>query len=159
MDYFFLTIKHKWYVFLAGRKTGVPLWRLIKHDWSKFTLAEYPHYQRQFFGDKNCPGFPAAWLHHQNLNDHHWEYWVPRSGHTQDGRKRFNPIEMPWVCVREMVADWMAAGKAYQGEWPDKNRFQWLIDNQYDMNLHPITKSKIVYILKDLGFNLEFIEL
>jgi hypothetical protein len=35
VKYFWLTIMHKWFVFLAGFKTGAPLWRLIIHDWSK----------------------------------------------------------------------------------------------------------------------------
>jgi len=32
MKYFILTLKHKWFVFLAGLKTKAPLWRLIIHD-------------------------------------------------------------------------------------------------------------------------------
>ena len=50
-----------------------------------------------------------AWQHHKGHNDHHYEYWVDNldSGGT--------PIEMPINCVLEMVADWMAAGKAYKG--------------------------------------------
>lgn len=84
MQYFLLTLKHKWYVFLAGLKTGAPLYNLIVHDWTKFTWAELPHYQRQFFGDKGNPdGFAAAWLHHQNHNPHHWEFWLPRTGHSK----------------------------------------------------------------------------
>lgn len=34
-------LKHKWFVLLAGLEVGVPLWRLIIHDWSKFTPAEF----------------------------------------------------------------------------------------------------------------------
>ena len=53
MKYFWLTIKHKWFVFLAGLKIGAPLWRLITHDMSKLSWREFKHYQRQFYGDKN----------------------------------------------------------------------------------------------------------
>lgn len=177
MNYFWLTIKHKWFVFLAGLKTGVPLWRLIIHDWSKFTPSELPHYQRQFFGDKDDPlGFAAAWLHHQNHNPHHWEYWLPRSGHAKhndDERYKIQahgdgyplwiydfekekqitpkiaddfaedanqiytlkeylnnidliPIDMPEWAIREMIADWMGAARAYEGQWPVDGNWEWM---------------------------------
>jgi hypothetical protein len=75
VKYFWLTLKHKWFVFISGLKLGVPIWRLIKHDWTKFLPSELPHYQRQFFGAADDPrGYIKCWLHHQNSNDHHWEY-------------------------------------------------------------------------------------
>jgi len=55
MKYFILTLKHKWFVFLAGLKIGVSKWQLIKHDLSKFSISELPHYQRQFFGKADDP--------------------------------------------------------------------------------------------------------
>jgi len=76
--------KHKAFVLRAGLKTGAPIWRLVIHDWSKFTPAEAPHYGRQFFGARDDPeGFARAWLHHQNANPHHWEFWISRSGHER----------------------------------------------------------------------------
>jgi len=112
-------VKHKWFVFVAGLHLGVPLGRLLVHDISKFTGAELPHYGRQFFGDKSDPiGFAGAWLHHQNHNPHHWEYWVPRSGHGTGPDYPANPLPMPETYVREMVADWMGASRAYDGAWP-----------------------------------------
>ena len=55
LKYIWLTVKHKVFVFRAGLRTKAPLWRLIIHDWSKFTPSEAPHYGRQFFGDKSDP--------------------------------------------------------------------------------------------------------
>lgn len=136
MNYFILTVKHKFFVFLAGLKTGAPIWNLIIHDWSKFTPSEYPHYQRQFFGDKGDPkGFAVAWLHHQNYNPHHWEYWITRSGH---GKGAFfdNILDMPEWAVREMIADWMGAGRAYEGQWPDINNWKWYNEN-YESKIRP----------------------
>jgi hypothetical protein len=83
---------HKWYVFKAGRVLGVPLWRLVRHDWSKFTPAEWGPYARHFYGDagrrhqaetKDKPyrnigddaAFQAAWQHHIEKNDHHYQHW------------------------------------------------------------------------------------
>jgi hypothetical protein len=34
--YLSYVVRHKWFVLLAGIKTGAPLWRLLIHDWSKF---------------------------------------------------------------------------------------------------------------------------
>ena len=82
--YCWLTTKHKVFVFRAGLKVGAPIWRLVIHDLSKYTPAEAPHYGRQFFGDKSQPDqFAAAWLHHQNRNPHHLEYWISRTGHDR----------------------------------------------------------------------------
>ncbi len=119
IQYLWLTLKHKVFVFRAGLRTGAPLWRLIIHDWSKFMPAEAPYYGRQFFGAADDPlGFSKAWLHHQHINPHHWEYWILVSGHNRGGFKDLDPLPMPMWAVREMVADWMGATRAYEGEWP-----------------------------------------
>ena len=129
MKYFWLTIKHKWFVFLAGLKTGAPIWRLMIHDWTKFLPSELPHYQRQFFGKADDPwGFISCWLHHQNHNPHHWEYWIPRTGHNR-GLPPFpdgEPVPMPEWAIREMVADWMGASRVYEGKWPKPGEWVWL---------------------------------
>lgn len=130
LRYMWLTTKHKVFVFRAGLKTRAPLWRLVIHDWSKFTPSEAPHYGRQFFGSKDDPdGFARAWLHHQNANPHHWEYWISRTGH--DRASHINgALYMPRWAVREMVADWMGASRAYEGSWPrDLQSWRWLREN------------------------------
>lgn len=110
-------IRHKWFVFRAGLKTGAPLWRLVIHDWSKLTRAEWSPYVRSFYGpqprtDTVKAAFDAAWLHHQHANRHHWQHWVLRedSGATK-------VLPMPERFAREMVADWMGAGRAITGRW------------------------------------------
>jgi hypothetical protein len=40
--YFTYLVRHKWFVFLAGRRTGVPPRRLLIHDWSKFLPFHLP---------------------------------------------------------------------------------------------------------------------
>lgn len=124
MQYLLLTLKHKWFVFLAGLKLGVPVLQLILHDISKLMPWELPHYQRQFFGKANDPkGFINCWIHHQNHNKHHWEYWIPRTGHNRCNPQYPDdvPVEMPERYVKEMIADWLGAGRAYEGKWPDQN--------------------------------------
>lgn len=148
LKYLCLTIKHKWYVGLAGLKVGVPVWRLIVHDWTKFLPCELPAYGRQFFGDKGDPyGFAKAWAHHQNYNPHHWEYWIPRTAHNKSGYPDNVPLPMPETYVREMVADWMGASKAYTGSW-DMN--EWLDKNLLKMVLHGDT----ITVLRDVLISL-----
>src|ERR1041384_1906335 len=47
--YFQYILRHKWFVFLAGLKTGAPIWLLIIHDWSKFLPSEFFPYTDYFY--------------------------------------------------------------------------------------------------------------
>lgn len=133
--------RHKWFVFRAGLKTGAPIWRLLIHDWSKLTPAEWGAYVRSFYGpqprtDAVKTAFNAAWLHHQHHNPHHWQHWVLRE---DSGKVKTLPMPSGLVC--EMVADWMGAGRAITGkwevaEWYDKNRdtIQLAESTRYDVH-------------------------
>jgi hypothetical protein len=135
--------RHKWFVFVAGRRTHAPLWRLLIHDWSKMTRAEWSPYVRSFYGPwsyKQRPlevvaAFDAAWLHHQHANKHHWQHWVLRedSGATK-------VLEMPDPLVREMVADWMGAGRAITGKWEVA---AWYEANREKILLGPETRIRV----------------
>lgn len=151
--YLLSLLRHKWYVFLAGRVTGVPLWRLVIHDWSKFTPAEFGRYARNFHGDySESPAdketvsleFACAWLHHENLNPHHWGYWIPRSG-----RYAGQPLPMPETYVRGMVADWMGAGRAYTGSW---DIAAWLNANGPKMSFHDETVRLVATVMTEMGY-------
>ncbi len=78
-------------------------------------------------GNGNDP-FDAAWLKHLHRNPHHWQHWVLRedSGGTK-------VLEMSDTSRREMLADWMGAGKALGfGD----NPVNWFIKNRKHMVLH-----------------------
>jgi hypothetical protein len=117
-------IKHKWFVLLAAYRMfpiSAPYWRLLIHDWTKFMPCEAIPYARWFYGKKhNEEEFAYAWLHHQNYNQHHWEFWVSRSGHNSDNGVD-GSLDMPTAAIIEMVADWFGASRAYSGKWPDKD--------------------------------------
>ena len=158
--YFKSVLQHKYYVFVAGAALNVPIWRLVVHDWQKFSPYEFGAYARKFAmlpNEKHSMAkwqisdieqeFTYAWLHHENTAPHHWGYWIPRSGnHT--GR----PLEMPETYVREMIADWMGASKAYTGNW---DMVEWLNtqnENKTWGNMHTDTFYLIVQLLYDLGY-------
>ncbi len=137
-------IRHKYFVFLAGRRTKASLWRLIVHDWSKLTPTEWFPYVEKFYGEGgNQAGFDRAWLHHQHHNPHHWQHWVLK----EDGGMT-KLIPMPTVLVREMVADWMGAGRAITGRWEVAG---WYAKNQSKILLHPGTRVLVDEIIEDVS--------
>jgi hypothetical protein len=152
LRYLLYVVRHKWFVLLSGLRLGVPILRLVFHDWTKFTRAEWGPYVAFFYGhgmtrgqaaalDYNFPvddatelAFEYAWNHHQNHQDHHWQHWI-RFG--DDGT--ILALPMPDVCRREMLADWMGAGRAL-GK-PDTQA--WYMANKDKMRLHPETRAWI----------------
>lgn len=122
-------IKHKWFVLLAAYRMfplSAPYWRLLIHDWTKFMPCEAIAYARWFYGKKsNETEFAYAWLHHQNYNDHHIEYWFLRNC-TKNGEDV--ALDIPTVIIIEIVADWFGASRAYSGKWPDKD-WLWFHEN------------------------------
>jgi hypothetical protein len=136
----FLTIlRHKRFVYRAGRRLGVSRWRLLKHDLSKFSPREFLAYAQQFGPGKerNPSRFAAAWLHHVQHNDHHWEHWVL----PQPGKENVS-LDMPDQCIREMVADWLGASMAYEGYWPVKGKWRWYTENFKNIQLSSLTRLR-----------------
>lgn len=142
LNYLRYVLRHKWFVLLAGLRLGVPLWRLIVHDWTKFTPAEWSPYVAYFWGPKidgqHPPGvkdaFKEAWRHHWRHNSHHPEHW-------QDVRDdgSITAREMPLDDTREMIADWVGAGLA-QGK-PDTHA--WYEANRGRLILHSWTRMRV----------------
>ena len=154
MRYFWLVFKHKWFVLLAGlRLGGVPLWRLLIHDWTKF--LDYKYYNDFFFGSgRDEAGFAYAWLRHQNRHPHHWEYWIPRTVHNRlDGRNFSDnaPLDMPEWAIREMLADWLAASRSYEGKWPKHGDWPWLQTGFGKLRVSAATAARLRELLRQVG--------
>jgi hypothetical protein len=148
--YLKITFIHKWFVFLAGMRTGAPIWRLIIHDWTKLLPWNLSAYGRQFFGTADRPReFIHCWIRHQNMHPHHWEYWIPRTGHTRCEPPFPDnvPVAMPMWAVREMVADWLGAGRTYEGTWPNLYDWAWFQKNHRRMRLHSDTDARIAQVI------------
>jgi hypothetical protein len=139
-------VRHKYFVFRAGLKTGAPIWRLIIHDWSKLTPAEWGPYVRQFYDKENkIPGqFEKAWLHHIHKNPHHWNHWVLPGDSTHMDREHDRVLRMPDKLVREMVADWMGAGRAITGQW---DIVEWYRANSEKIQLHPGVRVQVANLI------------
>lgn len=153
LRFLWVLLQHKWFVLVAGLRCKVPLWRLIIHDWSKFTPTEFGRYARNFQGDySSSPNdrarvseeFALAWLHHENLNPHHWGYWIPRTG-----KMAGQPMAMPETYVRELIADCHGASRAYTGSW---DIAVWLNTNGRNWRLHDETERLIWSVMIELGY-------
>jgi hypothetical protein len=154
-------LRHKWFVFQAGRLLHVNWFQLLIHDWSKFTIGEWFPYVYFFYRRPNQPmgagktgymhkpgqdiAFDVAWNHHQKVNKHHWQFWVLIRDNDDP---KFLALPMPTKYVREMVADWMGAGMAQNN--PDVGA--WYQNNREKLILHPQTRGSVEGYLDALGF-------
>lgn len=139
LRYLWSVCKHKWYVFLECCKLGIP-WLGIIHDWSKFLPSEFFPYARYFYGQKTSwtmYNMNEAWLHHQHRNKHHWQRWVLRLDHPE--KRELTLYPMPDKYLKEMLADWHGAGRAYGN--PDTRG--WYLENRGKMQLNHVTMVEI----------------
>lgn len=92
LAYLKYVLRHKWFVFVAGTRLGIP-WLALLHDNSKFLPDEWRWYARHFYapdGTKQTwqgkdgffvdadhdTKFDRAWLKHIRRNRHHPQHWV-----------------------------------------------------------------------------------
>jgi hypothetical protein len=159
LKYLWYVLRHKYYVLIECYKLGI-LWRGLLHDLSKFSPSEWFPYVDYFYGNypvfKELPAgiksqyfgktqedveryFDIAWLNHQNLNKHHWQWWILQE---DDGGTK--ALEMPEVYRKEMLADWRGAGKAINGF---DDTYNWYLNNKDKMILHDNTREWIEEML------------
>lgn len=115
LNYLKYILVHKCWVWIYGRKVGVPLWNLFWHDWTKFFPDEFLYYRNTFYDSKTgkgqylkTPDFALAWNLHQKRNKHHWQAWV-----LIWDTGVIEAIPMDTVHIKEMYADWCGAGKMH----------------------------------------------
>lgn len=146
-------LRHKYFVLRAGLRLGVPLWRLVIHDWSKFLPCEWVPYANRFFmhavGPRKMhepgahPVFDLAWLHHLHLNRHHFQWWI-----TIGTDRIPRPLRMPETYIREMIADWVGASRAQGTSGSVASVQNWYDGNADRMLLHPETKWRVEALLR-----------
>ena len=149
LKYLKYLLLHKYWVFYAGLKLKVSIWRLLIHDWSKFLPCEWFSYTNYFYGYQNrqieknledVHNFEISWNHHQKFNKHHFQYWVL----IEDSGK-IKPLKMPEKYVREMSSDWLGAGRAITGKWEAWDYYQ---KNKENTLLHPESRELFERLLR-----------
>lgn len=151
-EYLMRILKHKWFVIVANYKYkfGVSVWRLIIHDISKLLPSEFFAYKEYLYTKSNIEDYTLAFTRHVNRNEHHWEYWIPKSGVRKD-----TPIGMSDQALKEMICDWFAASRVYEGKWPEPGYWNWFYNNYDDIkvNFHADTAREIdAILLGEMGF-------
>jgi len=139
-QYFKYLCRHKWYVLIECYRLGI-LWRGLVHDLSKFLPSEFFAYRNYFCGGYDHDMMPKpideafdyAWHWHLKRNKHHWQWWILK--YDEGNLKVF---EMPDVYRKEMLADWIGAGKAITGK---NGVFEWYQSNKNKMVLAEYTRS------------------
>jgi len=86
--------------------------------------------------------FNRAWLLHQQRNDHHWQHWVL---HEDDGGVMTLP--MPRSVCREMVADWMGAGRAITGRWETA---EWYAANKHKQIIDAGSRAFVESLIEEM---------
>ena len=149
LRYLAYVLRHKWHVFVACRGLNVPLWQAIVHDWTKFLPCEWSPYVQRFYGpappqrdQARGEAFDRAWNHHQKSNPHHRQYHVLVTESEASGTRA---LAIPPRYAREMVADWIGAGRA-QGK-PDVAA--WYAANAAKMVLHTDTRALVERLLAE----------
>lgn len=142
----------KWvrhYCFKAGM-----YWQGLTHDLSKYNPTEFLESVKYYQGNrspidacKEDKGFSQAWFHHKSHNKHHREFW------TDNYDKGTSCIPMPKQYAKEMLCDFLGAGRAYsrerftyQDEW-----FWWLNQLNRNICIHPMTAYFITDVLYGLN--------
>ena len=143
-------LRHKYYVFIYGRKLGIPL-RVLFHDMSKFAPVEFFESVKYYQGGKSSPinaakadkGYSMAWQHHKGRNPHHYEHWTDR---YDDGTVA---IKMPFKCVVEMIADYLGAAHAYHGKnFTLMMEYDWWLDKiKSNPKIHVETRNFVTAVL------------
>jgi len=143
---------HKYWVFIYCCKLGIPF-RGVIHDMSKFSWTEFSESVKYYQGGKKSPipvikaenGYSKAWQHHKGRNKHHYEYW------TDNYDLGTTAIEIPEKYVKELVADWMGAGRAYCGKsFTVDDEIKWWNNCKDAKFIHPKTKEKIAELFNKL---------
>ena len=117
------------------------------HDQSKWDQEEYDAYLAYFYPmddqDKDElieSAFDMAWLHHQKVTPHHWQYWIL----IRDEGKQV-PMDMPLKYVIEMLCDWQSMGYKY-----GDTAFDWWTNNKDKMIMSDNTRTLVDKYVKHL---------
>lgn len=122
----------------------------LLHDLSKYSPTEFWESVKYYRGtsspieaSKAKNGYSLAWFHHRGRNLHHHVTWIDNFDETGG-----TPILMPYKYFAEMICDFLAAGRAYQGK-----KFNFISEHKWWLN----KKSKGVAMPKNEIAMIDFI--
>lgn len=90
-------------------------------------------------------------MHHKGRNLHHFEYWNDINPTT----KKYEPVKMPLIYVKEMFCDRVAASKIYRGDnYTDSHPLEYFKRGNAAAFMHEETAlllEKLLIMLRDKG--------
>ncbi len=117
---------------------------ILMHDKSKYDRIEFIPYLNHFYPHLDYPDctsdYDFAWLHHQNINPHHWQYYVLIKDCGD-----IDILDMPLSYVCEMLCDW----HSFSYKDLESTAFNWFKSNSDNMMLSNNTLD-IIYKLIDV---------
>lgn len=120
--------------------------QISEHDASKYSDYEFNQYLHHFYPEKNHietdeekTEYDLAWLHHQNSNPHHWQYWVL----IKDDNANIIPLDIPENYIIEMLCDW----HSFSIKDPINTAENWYLQNEDSMILSTNTREIITNLL------------
>lgn len=167
--YLTYVLRHKWFVFVAGLKRGVPIGQLIVHDWSKFLPSEWWPYADYFYGHDGGSWAPVLAMAKAATGT---KVEPERRALYEEAYRRFDAFMLAfvkhlhrnphhwehWVLSgkdasrppkvfqiseryrREMLADWDGAGRAITGTWDTPT---WYAKNRDSQVMHHATRALV----------------
>lgn len=106
------------------------------HDDSKWDDPEWTAYLNHYYPTPEFPNnlqdYDFAWLHHQNCNKHHWQYWVLIK---DEGDIR--ALDMPFEHICEMICDW----HSFSARDEESSAYVWYQNNSDRFILSTRTKE------------------
>ena len=149
---------HKYWVAKYCFQLGL-YWRGVTHDLSKFHPIEFLESIKYYTGTsspinecKMDKGYSLAWQHHKGHNSHHYEYWIDLLDIGGE------PIKMPKDDLKELICDWIGAGKTYMGsDFTFEKELKYVSNRISNAKMHKNTKDAIyrIFVLlseSDLDF-------
>ena len=137
-------------------------WQGLTHDLSKYNPVEFFESVKYYQGTrspidaaKESKGCSDAWLHHKTHNKHHREYW------TDNYDSGTASICMPSKYAKEMLCDFLGAGRAYMGkDFTYQKEWDWWNNKLKEgIAIHPETAYFITAALYDLKETEDFVVL
>ena len=141
----------KYWVLRYAKQLGIPYQGLL-HDLSKFSWTEFSESVKFYQEGKSSPiiaaqnaqGYSLAWQHHKGRNTHHYEHWTDK---YDDGTIA---LKMPFKYAVEMIADYLGAGRVYNGSsFTLKGEYDWWKNRieECPPKMHKETQYFVSYIL------------
>jgi hypothetical protein len=133
---------HKYYVWIFGQALRVTPWRLLIHDWTKLLPIQLNGYVDYHKNNAIVTESTYRAIHdHFRRESHHWNHHVVMLDNG-DLSKEYSVVCLPMKDqdIREMVADWAAAGLTKKGRYDLPGYYA---KKKHAILLHAETREKV----------------